>query len=134
MATTLDLFPDEPRFSTVDASGEESRPPVRLRSETREDGVRIAEYTGFPRRSSDQGTRVGFTRDFSASGLCLGVDLGENVGALLRVTVRYPDGSPGYTSIQRVVWCSAERDGRFWIGLELLSGTETGWNAEVSAA
>ena len=131
---TLDLFPGDPRFAAVDSCGEAAKGPIRLRSEAREDGVRIAEYTGFPRRGSEQCPRVGFTRDFSASGLCLGVDLGENVGALLRVTVRQPDGSPGHTSIRRVIWCSAERDGRYWIGLELLRGTETCWNADVSAA
>jgi hypothetical protein len=92
-----------------------------LRREPREDTIRIVEYAAYPRRDAGARARLGFTRDLSASGLCLGVDSPERVGALLRVTLRDVDGSPYRTAIQRVVWCSAERDGRYWLGLEQLS-------------
>ena len=91
---------------------------VPVRRERREETVRIIEYTGFPRSAPDSGPRYGFTRDFSASGMCVGVDEAESISALLRVTVRGIDGRPERTAIERVVWCSAARDGRFWLGLE----------------
>ena len=103
---------------TGTTSGPHHQP--RLRREAREEAVRIVEYTPFPRRSGLERPRVGFTRDFSPSGMCLGVDARENVGSLLRVTLRDVDGSTSRTAIERVVWCTEERDGRFWIGLELL--------------
>ena len=33
-------------------------------------------------------------------------------------------GRPTRTAIERVVWCSAARDGRYWLGLEQLSESE----------
>lgn len=105
-----------------------SEPPtpefVRVRREAREETVRIAEYSCFPRSAPEPGQRFGFTRDFSASGMCLGVDESESVGSLLRVTLRSIDGRPGRTALERVVWCSAARDGRYWLGLEQLSECE----------
>jgi hypothetical protein len=92
-----------------------------LRSEPREQAVRIVDYTRFPRASRDQGARFGFTRDLSASGMCLGVDEAEPVGSLLRVTLRDVDGRPARCAIERVVWCSSARDGRYWLGLELVA-------------
>jgi hypothetical protein len=92
-----------------------------IRREPREETLRIVEYTRFPRMANDQRQRVGFTRDLSASGMCLGVDDAEPIGSLLRLTVCGPDGSPMPARVERVVWCSAERDGRYWLGLELLS-------------
>jgi hypothetical protein len=92
-----------------------------VRRELREDTLRIVEYTRFPRVAVDGGTQLGFTRDLSASGMCLGVDDAEPIGSLLRVSVSGLDGSPSPARIERVVWCSAERDGRYWLGLELIS-------------
>ena len=77
-----------------------------------------------PRSAPERGLRFGFTRDFSVSGMCLGVDASEPVGALLRVTLRSIDGRPDRTAIERVVWCSEARDGRYWLGLERLSQVE----------
>jgi hypothetical protein len=92
-----------------------------VRRESREDTLRIVEYTRFPRVAVDQGPQVGFTRDLSASGMCLGVDDAEPIGSLLRVMVCGLDGFPSTARVERVVWCSAERDGRYWLGLELIS-------------
>ena len=91
--------------------------PVPVRCETRVESVRIIEYAPVP-RSSAEGSRYGFTRDFSASGMCVGVDEREPAGSLLRVTLRGIDGRPAQTAIERVVWCSEARDGRYWLGLE----------------
>jgi hypothetical protein len=93
---------------------------VPIRREARQDTVRIIEYAPFPRSDSLRRPRTGFTRDLSESGMCVGVDESESVGSLLRVCLRGVDGNPERTAINRVVWCSAERDGRFWIGLELM--------------
>ena len=59
--------------------------PGRIRREPRRDTVRIVEYTRFPRVGPDRGPRIGFTRDISASGMCIGTEEPESVGALLRV-------------------------------------------------
>lgn len=93
----------------------------RLRREARTEEVRIVDYAGFPRVADDPGLRVGFTRDHSPSGMCLGVDEAENVGSLLRVVIRDLQGRPARCAVERVVWCRPARDGRFWIGLELVA-------------
>ena len=90
------------------------------RSEPRSDELRIVEYTPFPRVKAGELPRVGFTRDLSPSGLCVGGDRSEPVGALLRVVVRGPDGRPDRPCVTRVVWCEATSDGRHWLGLERL--------------
>ena len=96
-----------------------------IRREPRRDTVRIVEYARFPRVGPDRGPRIGFTRDISASGMCIGVEEPETVGALLRVAVRDLDGRPSRPSIERVVWCSRDRHGRHWIGLERLTDTNS---------
>ena len=93
------------------------------RREERADEVRIAEYTQFPRVNSGQRPRLGFTRDVSQLGMCMGVDEREQVGSLLRVDVRRLDGRSLGASVARVVWCTAARDGRYWLGLDLLCET-----------
>lgn len=90
------------------------------RREQREDVVRHVEYCRFPRASSDQRLRVGFTRDVSRSGLCVRVDTPEPVGSLLRVTLRGVDGRPRLESIARIAWSSPTVDGGYWIGLSLI--------------
>jgi hypothetical protein len=96
------------------------------RREPREDTIRIVEYAHFPRDAADQRQRLGFTRDFSRSGMCLGADNDEGVGALLKLCVRDLDGRSPEPVVARVVWSSAERDGRFWLGLQLISDAP-GW-------
>ena len=95
----------------------------RIRSEEREETIRIVEYAGFPRIAPQQQLRVGFTRDLSDSGMCLGVDRCEAVGSLLRLCVRDIDGRPAAARVGRVVWTSAELDQRFWLGLKILTKT-----------
>jgi hypothetical protein len=92
-----------------------------VRREEREETIRIVEYSRFPRVAPQQQLRVGFTRDFSESGMCLGVDQREPVGSLLRLCVRDLDGRCADTYVSRVVWTRSERDGRYWLGLELIT-------------
>ena len=53
--------------------------------------------------------------------MCLGVDDPEFTGALLWVAVRGLDSRPGPRAIHRVIWCSAETGGRYWLGLERIA-------------
>ena len=80
------------------------------------------EFSPFPRCHGDQHSRVGFTRDLSPSGMCLGADEPAPVGSLLRLTVQGLDGRPDRQTIGRVVWSNPDRDSRHWLGLELLVG------------
>ena len=84
--------------------------PSPIRRELRTDEIRIAQYTPFPRANSSQQPRVGFTRDVSALGMCLGVDDPEPIGALLKIDVHRLDGQSMGASIARVVWCAGSRD------------------------
>jgi hypothetical protein len=93
-----------------------------FRAEPRRDEVRIVEYTPFPRVAADARPRIGFTRDLSASGMCIGSEWPEAVGSLLRVVVRASDGQPDRPCVERVVWCRPAGDGRHWIGLERVEG------------
>jgi hypothetical protein len=96
-----------------------------VRRESRRDEVRSVEYTAFPRVRSEQLPRLGFTRDISPLGMCLGVDAPELVGSLFRVQVRHLDGQPMGVTIARVVWREAAQDGRQWLGLDLLCETDS---------
>ncbi len=105
-----------------------------IRREVRVDAVRSAEYTPFPRTRANQTPRRGFTRDASPLGMCLGVDVPERIGALLRVEVRELDGQSIGATIGRVVWCKPTRDGRYWIGLDLLcepDGVRSKWHRRM---
>ncbi len=107
-----------------------------IRREVRVDEVRSAEYTPFPRTRADQTPRRGFTRDVSPLGMCLGVDAPEQIGALLRIEVRKLDGQSIGATIGRVVWCKPTRDGRHWIGLDLLcepDGVRSKWHRRILA-
>jgi hypothetical protein len=94
-----------------------------FRGEPRRDEVRIVEYTPFPRVAASQVPRIGFTRDVSDSGMCIGSDHPERVGSLLRIVVRGADGRPDRPCVERVVWCRPASDGRHWIGLERVSAS-----------
>ena len=105
-----------------------------VRREQRIDEVRSAEYTPFPRTRADQTPRRGFSRDVSPLGMCLGVDVPETIGALLRIEVKRLDGQSIGATIGRVVWCKPTRDGRHWIGLDLLcepDGVQSKWHQRV---
>ena len=105
-----------------------------VRREQRIDEVRSAEYTPFPRTRADQTPRRGFSRDVSPLGMCLGVDVQEPIGALLRIEVKRLDGQSIGATIGRVVWCKPTRDGRYWIGLDLLcepDGVQSKWHQRV---
>jgi hypothetical protein len=105
-----------------------------VRREQRIDEVRSAEYTPFPRTRADQTPRRGFSRDVSPLGMCLGVDAPEAIGALLRIEVKRLDGQSIGATIGRVVWCQPTRDGRYWIGLDLLcepDGVQSKWHQRM---
>ena len=104
-----------------------------VRGQEREETVRIVEYSRFPRVAPLQNLRVGFTRDLCAAGMCLGVDECEPVGSLLRLSVRDVAGQCADAFIGRVVWTAVGRDGRFWLGLELLTEALT-WNPAIFPA
>ena len=105
-----------------------------IRRERRVDEGRSSEYTPFPRTRADQTPRRGFTRDVSPLGMCLGVDVPEQLGALLRIEVKRLDGQPIGATIGRVVWRQPTRDGRYWIGLDLLcepDGIQSKWHKRL---
>jgi hypothetical protein len=116
-------------------AGSEANPVFApTRREERRDEVRSAEYTPFPRTGANQAPRRGFSRDVSPLGMCLGVDVPERIGALLRVEVRQLDGQSIGATIGRVVWCKPTRDGRHWIGLDLLcepDGVRSKWHQRM---
>ncbi len=94
--------------------------PIQARLEPRQRVVHVVEYSRYPRRLADEGRRVGYTQDRSASGL--GVDLNERVcpGELLRVTLRDIDGTVSVDGLARVVWCREVEGGRAHAGLSML--------------
>jgi len=119
------------KLSDVEIDGETDALFVLKRREQRVDEVRIAEYTPFPRTRANQTPRRGFTRDASPLGMCLGVDLPERIGALLRIEVQRLNGQSIGATIGRVVWCKPSSDGRYWIGLDLLcepDGVQSQWH------
>lgn len=97
----------------------ETLEPAR-RGEDRHDRVQAVQYCRFPRVCADQRLRTGFTRDVSGSGLCVRVDQGEPVGALLRLIPRGVDGEPETERIGRVAWARPAADGGSWLGIALL--------------
>ena len=100
--------------------------PGNTRSEARTQIVRIVEYTPYPRRTRDERRRVGFTRDTSRSGMCLAVEHPEQPGGLLRVVATDIDGNASTDRLARVAWCEPRPDGRFWLGLDVISSTSVG--------
>lgn len=100
----------------------------------RSEEIRIVEVWPFPRERGGQVSQIGFTRDVSELGMCIGVDQAEAVGTLLRVDVRTLDGESMGATIARVAWCSASRAGRHWLGLELLFETDAKPRPEADAA
>ncbi len=107
-----------------DAIGRSYRSPFR--GEARREETWIVEYTPFPRVDAAEGPRIAFTRDVSASGMCIVSDCPEPVASLLRVVLRRGDGRPEPPSIERVVWWQPSGDGCHWIGLERVSSASAG--------
>jgi len=104
---------------------------VESRMELREETVRRVEYTTFPRVGANTLTRVGFTRNVSASGMALGVDEVLPVGSLVRVVVQAVDGRPDFDAVARVAWCRTDRERSAgspggWLGLVLVAEVRRG--------
>jgi hypothetical protein len=122
------------KIEDAKAQSEVNAPFTPIQREVRVDAIRSAEYTPFPRIRANQMPRRGFTRNVSPLGMCLGVDVPERIGALLRVEVRELDGQSIGATIGRVVWCKPTRDGRYWIGLDLLcepDGVRSKWHRRM---
>ena len=122
------------KIENTNAESEVNARFTPIRREVRVDAVRSAEYTPFPRTRASQTPRRGFTRNASPLGMCLGVDMPERIGALLRIEVRELDGQSIGATIGRVVWCKPTRDGRYWIGLDLLcepDGVSSKWHRRM---
>jgi len=96
------------------------------RREPRSQVARIVEYTPYPRRTRNQRRRVGFTRDASPSGMCISVERPEKPGTLLHVVGTDIDGRTSTNTLSRVVWCEMRDQGRFWLGLDVVSATSVG--------
>ena len=109
------------------------RAAARDRRERREEIVRLVEVV--PRSSSpDRRPGVGFTRNVSASGLCLEMDEAQPVGSLLRLTLRGLDDEPWHSGLARVVWCRADRAQRYCLGLKLLEAVPAGRRSRSRSA
>ena len=88
------------------------------RREERHQTICRAEYTRYPRASTEHRSRVGFTLDQSASGFCLGTAAPEDVGSLLSVRLVSIDGQEQPDSLARVMWCNETAEpGQYRIGL-----------------
>ena len=111
------------QLCSIDSEASSSDASEGTRRERREKVVRHVEYYPYPRARSDQGLRIGFTRDLSPSGMCVRVDTPERVGSLLRVTLREVDGRPTLESIARIAWSAPSIDGGLWIGLTLVEAS-----------
>jgi hypothetical protein len=79
------------------------------------------EITPFPRLSSEDTREVVYSRDRSASGLCVGTKRPQIEGRLVRVRVLEQDGHIKAPRLARVVWCSPRDGGEHWMGLELIT-------------
>lgn len=88
------------------------------RREARQELVRVAEYERCTRTGPRAELSIGFTRDVSRNGLCLGVDHPERIGAHLQVTLRHR-GRRTRPARARVAWCAPAYGGRWWLGLDL---------------
>ncbi len=122
------------KIENLQADSEVNARFAPIRREQRVNEVRSAEYTPFPRTRASEAPRRGFTRDVSPLGMCLGVDVPEQIGARLRIEVRELDGQSIGATIGRVVWCKPTRDGRHWIGLDLLcepDGVRSKWHRRM---
>lgn len=99
-----------------------ARPDAPERGEPRERVVHVVEYSRYPRRIADEGRRIAYTQDRSATGL--GLDLPEPLdpGELVRVTLRDIDGRIDMDGLARVVWCRSQDSGRARAGLAMLRG------------
>ncbi|MCP5056807.1 MAG: hypothetical protein GY937_08805 [bacterium] len=88
--------------------------------EIREDRVKAVQYCRFPRVCTEPQLKTAFTRDVSASGLCVRIEGSEPVGALLRLIPRGVDGEPEIERIGRVAWTRPAENGGRWVGIALL--------------
>ncbi len=91
--------------------------PTNVRCEVRREGLRLLDYSEFPRVSAEGGAQLGLLVNESQSGLCFIANEAHEVGALLRVTLRGLHGQECRDAVARVVWCNETATGRFQLGL-----------------
>jgi hypothetical protein len=87
----------------------------------RRERVRLVELTPFPRRSREEGTFHGFSRNDSECGICVVTEQATAVGALLRVVVRGIDGRAEQRRVARVIWTAPHDDRRQRLGLAFIA-------------
>jgi hypothetical protein len=90
------------------------------RAHARRKGLRLVEYSSFPRVDIDAGLQDGLALNESDSGTCIAVASKLEIGSLLRVTIRSIDGQSSRDAVARVVWCRDTEEGRIRAGLEVL--------------
>ena len=108
---------------THDADRVDAARSMAERSEERRRGVRLVEYTPYPRADRAGGfgnePRLALATNRSRRGLCIDTSERLEVGSLLRVIECGVDGAPMRESLARVAWrsCSRTQRGRFTAGL-----------------
>ncbi len=93
-------------------------PPAEVRSEIRREGLRLLDYSEFPRVSADGGTQLGLLVNESERGMCFVANEAHEPGGLLRISVRGLHGQDCRDVVARVVWCQETATGRCQLGLE----------------
>ncbi len=102
------------------AATQTSTQPVEIRREVRREGLRLLDYSEFPRMSAEGGTQLGLLVNESQSGLCFIANEAHEPGSLIRVSVRGLHGQDCRDVVARVVWCQETATGRCQLGLECL--------------
>lgn len=95
-------------------------PESGMRRDVRREGLRLLDYSEFPRVSAEGGTQLGLLVNESDSGLCFIANEAHTPGAMLRVAVRGLHGQECRDVVARVVWSRGTESGRFQLGLECL--------------
>jgi len=105
--------------ATEESTAIETQPQrLGVRREARREGLRLLDYSEFPRVSAGGGSEVGLLIDESPSGLRFVANEAHEPGSLLRVSLRGLHGQECRDVVARVVWCNQTATGRCQLGLE----------------
>lgn len=83
-------------------------------------GLRIAEYSVYPRTARDHCVHEGFTRDESGAEIVLVTRAPEDIGELLRVRIQGLETQDRKDTLARVARCSEIDESRFELQLQAL--------------